>query len=744
MKKRPTYLELGRRTAFGRPVKKMLGPFPPAPDPATTPDFELGTWRVRPALGRMTRADRIVALDDQTLTMLLLLAERPPGGVNRDELAVRVFGSGGIDDHRDKFRRAMGFLRHAFSEDGSVRIVNAPGDCYEIEVGAPVPGRSVRSSAVDALMVQPTAVTNWLKRGRHRTLSLSIAAVIVVAMTAGLFLVIGRGHRVTFDQVIVTRALVTEPGENTSPSLSPDGTRVVYRHQTVDGAETLMLRHVTNDTTTALTHGEGHDDFPAWSPRGDLIAFERRTPTGCMIMVIAPEGGDARPLGDCDFGTSGPITWQPDGKTLVYSHRTAWSLPDQLVSVAIADGKMIGITNPSAGMPGDTQPALSSTGVRLAFVRTRSLGVADLSYLIMGGAEAKKGTSDNVPVSGLAWEPAGLSLLIASSRAGQEALWRTHFDGSNPELVLSLPDPLRAPSLAKDGQTLVYERWHVKTRFMRHDPEGSRPATELSGWPALAGRERAPQLSPDGQTVVFVSNRTGHDQLWTIPTAGGSATLLTTADADYLETPRWSRDGRAIAYTASHHGALDVWSVDVATGTQTRLTQDGRSRAPAFSRDGQWLYVGSARNGGHWQLWRQRWPEGGNAEQLTTQGGLAAIESLDGSTIYYVRPDRPGLWQRTRDPDSDETLLTPELAALDWRNWEVTNDAIWFIARRTDTEATLARYVFAQGRVLRGNTVPAVLPDSGLTVLADGSAAVIAEAAATQVDLELATIRAKD
>jgi len=744
VKKRPTYLELGRRVAFGRPVKKTLGPFPPPPDPASAPDFDLGTWRVRPALGRMTRADRILALDSQTLTMLLLLSERPPGGVNRDELAVRVFGLWCFDDHREKFRRCMGYLRHVFSEDGSVRIVNAPGDCYELEIGEPVPGRAIRSSVVDVLMVQPTAVESWLKRGRRRGLSVTLAAVIVVAMTAGLFMIIGRGHRVTFDQVIVTRPFATEPGENTSPSLSPDGTRVVYRHKAPDGSETLMLRTLTGGTAAALTHGDGHDDFPAWSPKGDWIAFERTTPTNCEVLVMSPSGGDPKKLGDCDFGAGGPISWQPDGKAIVYSHRTAWSLPDQLVSVAIDDGRMIGVTNPTAGMPGDRSPALSPTGVRLAFVRSRALGVADLSYLVMGGAEAKKGTSDGVPLAGLAWEPAGLSLLIASSRGGQDALWRTHFDGANPELVLSLPDPIRAPALTRDGQALLYERWHVKTRFMRHDASGSHPSTELTGWPALAGFDRGAQISPDGKTVVFVSNRTGHDQLWTMPVAGGSATLLTRADADYLETPRWSRDGRVVAYTASLHGALDVWSVDVASGTSTRLTHDGRSRAPSFSRDGQWIYVGSARTGGRWQLWRQPWPDGGKAEQLTRQGGLAAIESMDGSTLYFVRPDRQGLWQRTRDPDSDDALLTPDLAAIDWRNWEVTDEAIWFIARGTDTEATLARYLFSQGRVLRGGTVPALLPDSGLAVLPDGSATVIAEGASTQVDLEVATIRAKE
>ena len=133
--KRPTYLELGRRKHFGRPARKSPGPLLPPPDPATIADFDLGTWRVRPALGRLTRADRILVLDDATLKILLLLAERPPGGVGRDELALRVFGPGGIEANGDKFRRCLGFLRRAFSEDGAVRIVNAPGDRYDLEIG---------------------------------------------------------------------------------------------------------------------------------------------------------------------------------------------------------------------------------------------------------------------------------------------------------------------------------------------------------------------------------------------------------------------------------------------------------------------------------------------------------------------------------------------------------------------------------------------------------------------------------
>jgi hypothetical protein len=143
--KRPTYLELGRRTVFGRPVKRPIGPVAPPPDPATVADFDLATWRVRPALGRMTKADRILALDPQTLLVLLILAERPPGGVYREELVARVFGPGDDALAHEKLRRCLSFLRRAFSEDGAVRILNAPGDCFVLEVGAPDPARALRA-----------------------------------------------------------------------------------------------------------------------------------------------------------------------------------------------------------------------------------------------------------------------------------------------------------------------------------------------------------------------------------------------------------------------------------------------------------------------------------------------------------------------------------------------------------------------------------------------------------------------
>ncbi len=735
--KRLTYLELGRRTAFGRPLKKPVGPVPPPPDPAAVADFELATWRVRPSLGRMTKADRILALDPQTLLVLLILAERPAGGVNREQLVVRVFGAGAEQLAHEKLRRCLSFLRRAFSEDGAVRILNAPGDCFVLEVGTPDPGRGLRWPTADVLLDNPTGVESFLKRGKHRALAIGVAAAMVIGLTVLLIAISNDGHVVLLGgRVAGVTALATEPGEKTSPSFSPDGRQLVYSWRQPDGSQKLYLRALTGGAPRALTGGGGGDSFPAWSPRGDLIAFQRRAESSCAVLAIAPGGGEMRLLGDCDFGGGGPMTWLRDGTALIYTHRTAWKLPTQLVSVSVADTRMVGVTNPVVGMPGDSSPALAMTGRRLAFVRTRAPGAADLTLLELGGNLPERLSRDGLATAGAAWEPAGLSLIFSSPRTGRDALWRSRVNGTPPEVLLERPQALRAPALSNDGRALAFERWHETSRLARLPADGSAASAP---WRATAARERGAQFAPDGSRLVFVSNQGGRDQLLLAAASGGEAKPLTSGRFDYLEAPRWSADGRFIAFAASRDQQLDVWTVEVASGAERRVTDNGKSRAPSFSHDGRWLYYGSARSAG-WQLWRRPWPGDGQPEQLTTEGGLAAIESRDGDSLYFVRPDRRGLWQRPREPGGDDTLISAELSPADFRNWDVTAEAIWFVTRPAEGPPRLGRYSLLDGKFSVRQPLPALLPDAGLTLTPDGQALLIGEATAVQVDLEVAAL----
>src|SRR5215469_6732686 len=145
--------------------------------------LDLGTWRVRPGLARMTRADRIVALDPASLAVILILREAPPEGVNRDVLAARLFGPG---EHEVPLRSALGFLRRVFSEDGAVRLENAPGDCYRLVVGPPVPGRS-RNADFSVLAEPAGAVEAWRARRGYPVAGWVAAFVVVAGLSVGAF-----------------------------------------------------------------------------------------------------------------------------------------------------------------------------------------------------------------------------------------------------------------------------------------------------------------------------------------------------------------------------------------------------------------------------------------------------------------------------------------------------------------------------------------------------------------------------
>ncbi|HXQ63314.1 MAG TPA: DPP IV N-terminal domain-containing protein [Steroidobacteraceae bacterium] len=735
--KRPGYLELGRRKAFGRPVRKPVGPVAPPPDPQAVPDFDLATWRVRPALGRMTRADRIIALDRPTLLVLLILAERPPGGVNRDELAARVFGPGGVEQQEPKLRRCLGFLRRAFSEDGAVRLTNAPGDAYLLEVGDPVPGRGPKAVEFHGLRDEPGAVEAWARRAKRHWLAIGLATLVVVALATGLIALIDRGHVVTFGTVAHVAPFAAEPGDKRNPSFSPDGRQVVYSWRGADdtGAH-LVTRPVAGGSWRPLTAGAGSDEFPAWSPSGTRIAFERIAAADCAVFVIVPDGSDERRVGDCNFGAAGPVTWTRDGGALIYSHRADAVRSRQLVSLDINTLRLAGVTNPVVGMPGDTQPVLSPSGRRLAFVRSHAIGVADLSLLESGGVAVEKVTRDGWPLAGAAWDGGSFSVVFASPRGGRLALWRSRLDGRPPELLLATPNELRSPAISNDGRELAFEEWQLTTRLVRAPADGtSALADERPGGIAL---ERQPQLSPDGRELVFVSNSSGRDQLWIGSPTGGEPRILTHADLDYLESPRWSPDGRVIAFAGARAGRFDLWAVTVADGRLERLSDDGASRAPSFSRDGRWLYYATA-GSGMWQVWRRGWPEAGAAEALTTEGGFAALESRDGDALYYVRPDRRGLWRRNREPGGDETLVTADFGPADWCDWEVTADSVWFVTRADGGPAELARYSIADDRVSRVRTLPGLLPGSGMTAAPDGALLMFMVASARS-DLKLATL----
>jgi dipeptidyl aminopeptidase/acylaminoacyl peptidase len=148
----------------------------------------------------------------------------------------------------------------------------------------------------------------------------------------------------------------------------------------------------------------------------------------------------------------------------------------------------------------------------------------------------------------------------------------------------------------------------------------------------------SPSFSPDGSRVAFCSGRSGeHVTVWLAKADGSEPLPLTNGPGTQQGSPRWSPNGRWIVFDARlADGSWSVQKID-ASGGQPRKLIVGPSDniCPSWSSDGSHIYFGSDRSGRS-EIWRAL-ADGTGQEKVTLNGGVIALESDDGKTLYYMK-----------------------------------------------------------------------------------------------------------
>lgn len=192
-----------------------------------------------------------------------------------------------------------------------------------------------------------------------------------------------------------------------------------------------------------------------------------------------------------------------------------------------------------------------------------------------------------------------------------------HIDGGGPE-----------DSTKKDSSKFtVYKNLPLKpTRKISY-------ITKEGSWMSL-------DVSPDGQTIVF--DLMG--DLYTMPITGGTATVVTKGMA-YDVHPRYSPDGKKILFISDRSGADNVWYIDTEKKDTIQLTSDNNQFFPSacWTPDGDYIVYGKGRR--NIKLYMVHRKGGGGTQLVDGPPFLKMIDpavSADGRYVYYSQ--RRGAW----------------------------------------------------------------------------------------------------
>lgn len=214
-----------------------------------------------------------------------------------------------------------------------------------------------------------------------------------------------------------------------------------------------------------------------------------------------------------------------------------------------------------------------------------------------------------------------------------------------------------APAYSPDGKRIAYsfngDLWVM-------DSSGYNAETLISD-----GASWSPAFSPDGKRLAYANGNKNKFDLWVADLESRDTYQVSDFAAFTVGRPQWTLDGRRLLLTRSQGDESDLVQLLADTDTPLAdadvLTRDKASADGVFSPNGTHVVFSSAReDGATWNLYAMD-AAGGNAKQLTKDGGLSPAwlkPSTATAMVFDSGPSRP-----TPAPAAPKAMPTAMVAA---------------------------------------------------------------------------------
>jgi Tol biopolymer transport system component/DNA-binding winged helix-turn-helix (wHTH) protein len=675
------------------------------------------------------------------MQVLLTLASEPSEVFSRETVQRQVWPDVIVGE--DVLIRAIGKIRRAFHDDSVIETVPKAGyrlvapvvrepaetavpyatDHAVLEPADPFPtpsvdavtdaGSSVSLAQAPSRPVESAAMPVWKR--------FAISVTILILITIAALVVFWRLPRSHSPQAAsyITRPFTTDLGSQIQASFSPDSKSVAYVwRKEGKGYGRIYIRSLNSEESRPLSPDKPVTQLnPAWSPDGRQIAFVEKDGTHSSVVIAPSSGGSGEEIYSLPVNSAreyGGLAWSSDGTSLIFPQQNTLEGPSYLIELSLRDRTVRSITSPPPLWDGDFFPAVSPDGSKLAFVRGSEMLARDIYLMDLPNGPVRRITSGCLAMS-VAWTEDSSSIVFSSSRNGALSLWRVKAAGGEPQRLAEVGDDAYAPAIARRGNRLMYSHGSAMWGIF------SIPLDEKSASPAViltsSEQDAAPHISPFGDRIVFQSWRSGSRELWTAQMDGSNPVQLTNHPGQSAGNPSWSPDGKLVAFDARLNAFAHVYVIGTGGGKPRAITSGWYNDvAPNWSADGKFLYFGSNRSG-TWQIWKEPLDGSRAPQQVTANGGVVAMESSDGQSIYYTRFMMSGLWQRPVTGGREKKLFDGPPADYP-EYWTLSRDRLYVLSTE-DGKFVLCRVDPATGQSHIMDTMK-YSPTVGLSISPNG------------------------
>jgi Tol biopolymer transport system component/DNA-binding winged helix-turn-helix (wHTH) protein len=681
-------------------------------------ELDLGAYELRRA-GRRLRLARI------PMELLLLLLEQPGQLVTREQIAERIWGKDVFLDIDNGINAVVRRIRQVLEDDPEqprfIETVVGRGYRFIATIQEP----SLPPAFLSAVEAQPREgdpgkklfqyrILKMLRRinvgsasraedlqqlvgpdernknaGRPWRIGIAAGSVILLIALSLLFPSITRRFFMPQSRPQPTEVvpLTALPGQEISPSFSPDGSQVAFGWDGETNGEgfDLYIKVIGTDKPLRLTRHPAAWLGVAWSPDGRYIAMNRLDKENGGIFLVPALGGPERKL-TSTLPVFRPlmavISWSPDGKQLAFvDHRPSalGTFPQLfLLSIDTLERKAV-----ETGCSRVIEPGFAPVGDALAYICIEDDGYYSLNLRELRGGKSTRLFGGLQRIGGTSWTRDGAHIIFSYNFSSYNAmaggdLWQFTPGRTGHLEKMQFGHDASSPVTSSSGNRLAYVQSRVNENIWRVDLDAAKAhAHKLL---TSTREENGPNISPDGKKIVFVSNRAGSGEIWVCDSDGANARQLTSFGGALTGTPRWSPDGKQIAFDSRAGGEANIYLVDAAGGAPRKLETGTRVNSlPSWSHDGGWLYFVNAPAGSSPTVWRVA-AAGGHAVQLTKTAEVMPIESPDGRYVYLVRntEGKFRLWRIRPDGSGEEMVNGMPPLGSSGSEWWPVQSGIYF------------------------------------------------------------------